>query len=118
MIDPTLTATRENSPSGETVLVLNGELDFSTSAGFTRALGDTPFGEGTRVVIDLSELGYCDSTGITVLINAYQRAQIAGSQLILQGVRPDLMRVFGIVGLEQVFTFRSVAEDVVDDLRS
>ncbi|MHA6757619.1 STAS domain-containing protein [Streptacidiphilus sp. PAMC 29251] len=118
MTDPALNVTRETSPSGDVVFTLAGELDFSTSGQFTRALSDTTVGPTTGLVIDLSDLAYCDSTGITALITAYQRAEAAGAPLILAGVGSELMRVFRIVGLEQVFTFRPSVQDGIGDLRS
>ncbi|MFC1408520.1 STAS domain-containing protein [Streptacidiphilus sp. N1-12] len=118
MTDPTLDVSRQNRPNGDVVLTLVGELDFSTSAHFTRALEEAPVAPATEWVIDLSDLRYCDSTGITAFVTAYQRVQAAGSSLVLAGVSSELMRVFRIVGLDQVFTFRPPVPDGIGDPRS
>ncbi|GAA2429350.1 STAS domain-containing protein [Streptomyces macrosporus] len=118
MTDRTMTVTCQTDPSGTTVLTVTGELDYHTAPRLSHALDDTPFGPSTPVVIDLSELTYCDSTGITALVTAYHRAQATGSRLFLSGVRHDLMRVFRTVGLDQVFTFHPTVEDAIDALRS
>ncbi|GAB2592240.1 STAS domain-containing protein [Streptomyces capparidis] len=100
--------------SGTIVLTVSGELDHHTSRRLTDAVKRTPFAPGTHVVIDLSGLTYCDSTGITVLITAYNSAKAAGSRLTLAGLNADLMRIFRIVGLDQIFTFRPTVGDAVD----
>ncbi|MEV5320558.1 STAS domain-containing protein [Streptomyces sp. NPDC052687] len=113
MTDHNLTVTHDDHPSGATVLAVAGELDHHTARTLTFALDEAPFTAGARLVIDLSALTYCDSTGITVFVSAYQRAQAAGCSLTLAGVRHDLMRVFRIVGLDQLFTFQPTIEDAV-----
>lgn len=70
------------------------------------------------MIIDLTDLTYCDSTGLTVLVAAYNRAQQAGTPLVLVGLNADLTRVFRIVGLDQLFSFQPTLEDAVDALRA
>lgn len=118
MTDQTLTATREPHPAGATVVAATGELDHHTARQLTRAIDETPFDSDAPVLIDLTGLTYCDSTGITVLVAAYNRAQRTGAQLILVGVNPDLMRVFGIVGLDQLFSFEPTVDHAIAALRS
>ncbi|MFE5396180.1 STAS domain-containing protein [Streptomyces sp. NPDC056568] len=110
-----LTVTPHATPSGTFVLEVSGELDHHTAQLLTQAVSDAPF-DDSGVVIDLSELTYCDSTGITVLISAYQRAQATGSPLSLAGVNPDQMRVFTVVGLDQVFTFHPTTAAAIASL--
>nr|WP_155074196.1 STAS domain-containing protein [Streptomyces taklimakanensis] len=111
-----MTVDSQNHPSGATVLTVAGELDHHTAPRLARSLEETTFDRS--VVIDLSELAYCDSTGITVLITAYHRARAAESRLLLAGVNPHLLRVFRTVGLDQVFTFQPTVEQALDALRS
>lgn len=117
MTDPVdmLTVTSRHLPSGPFVLEVTGELDHHTAKLLTRAVEEAPFGE-QGVVIDLSGMTYCDSTGITVLITAYHRAEAAGSPLRLAGVSADQMRVFQVVGLDQVFTFHGTAGEAASSL--
>ncbi|MFJ2740563.1 STAS domain-containing protein [Streptomyces sp. NPDC087440] len=118
MKNSALTVTRTPHASGATVLTVAGELDHHTASELTDTLRHTPFGPAAPVVIDLAELVYCDSTGITVLIRAYNQANATGSRLFLTGLRPDLAHVFGIVGLDQVFTFRPTVEEALAALAS
>ncbi|MFJ3908158.1 anti-sigma B factor antagonist [Streptomyces sp. 2132.2] len=118
MTDRTLTVTRHTHPRGGIVLAVVGELDHHTAPELTRVIQDTPFNSDVPVLIDLSELGYCDSTGITVLIGAYHRAHQANAPLLLVGLNADLMHVFRIIGLDQLFTFQPTIEDAVNALHA
>ncbi|MDQ0791357.1 STAS domain-containing protein [Streptomyces sp. B3I8] len=66
---------------------------------------------GQCLVLDLSGLEFCDSTGITALLAARRHTLAADAELVLTAVPPDLERVLAVVGLERVFTFRATAED-------
>ncbi|MFF8596291.1 STAS domain-containing protein [Streptomyces sp. NPDC015220] len=118
MTDRTLTTARHTHPSGAVVLAVAGELDHHTAPDLTLAIQETAFSQDAPVVIDLSDLAYCDSTGITVLITAYRRAGEARTRLALAGLSADLMRVFRIVGLDQIFTFHPDVEDAIGALSS
>jgi len=116
--DRILTVTRQTHPSGATVVSVAGELDHHTSPQFSRTLDDTPFGPDAPVVIDLAELAFCDSTGITVLVTAYRRAHATSSPLFFTGTSSHLMRVFHTVGLDKIFTFQPTTEHVLKALPS
>ncbi|GAB3907704.1 STAS domain-containing protein [Microbispora bryophytorum subsp. camponoti] len=75
-----------------TVHLLHGELD---------RIWESP---GTSViVIDVAELEFCDSRGLSELISALQRGQAMNVRLILSGVQGVLRRVLTITGLRNVF---------------
>ncbi|MEU0005342.1 STAS domain-containing protein [Streptomyces sp. NPDC006314] len=113
-----LTITRQCDPGGPIVLRVDGELDHHTAPDFSEAVAEVAFGPGLDVIIDLSALEYCDSTGITVLIRAYYRAEAAGSTLGIAGLNPDLLRVFQVTGLHQLFTLHPTVEQALDHLRT
>lgn len=117
MTDRTLTVLHHDDPSGAAVVAVSGELDHHTSPELTRALRDVPFTPDTPTIIDLTGLTYCDSTGITVLVTAYQRAKRQDSGLVVAGLDRNLMRVFQIVGLDQILTFVPTVADAVGLLR-
>ncbi|MCO5997943.1 STAS domain-containing protein [Actinoallomurus rhizosphaericola] len=112
MTDRVLTATTHAHPAGPAVISVAGELDYYTAAHLRQAVQETAFtAEG--VIIDLTDLTYCDSTGITVLVTAYHRAQASKAPLALVGLNPDLNRVFGIVGLHDVFASYPTVDEAV-----
>lgn len=100
---PVLTVTAEPHSAGPTLITVSGELDFSTAADLRDTLDDTRL-TAAGLVIDLTGLRYCDSTGITVLLAASQQASRSGAPLALAGLNANLARVFDIAGLHEVFS--------------
>lgn len=117
MTEPTLTVVQQIHEAGPVLLQVTGELDHHTAPQLTQALESVPLDPGTLLVIDLSGVAYCDSTGITVLVTAYHRTQAAGCSLSLTGLSHDLTRVFQTVGLDQVFTFHPTVDDALAAVR-
>ncbi|MFC6087771.1 STAS domain-containing protein [Saccharothrix lopnurensis] len=117
MTDQTLTVTLDPRPTAPTVLRIAGELDHHTTPRVREVLDTVPLAPDAGLVIDLTDLAYCDSTGITVLITAYQRAQAAGSPFGLAGLSRELTRVFQIIGLDKVFPFHPTVDEAIDAQR-
>lgn len=117
MTDRTLTVLHHDDPSGVAVVAVSGELDHHTSPELTQALREVSFAPDAPTVIDLTELTFCDSTGITVLVTAYQRAKQHDSGLVVTGLDGSLLRVFQIAGLDQILTFAPTVADAVGALK-
>ena len=117
MTDRILTVVQHEDPSGAAVVAVSGELDHHTAPELKRALHDVPFTPETPTVIDLTELTYCDSTGITVVVTAYQRAKREGSGLVVAGLDSNLMCVVQIVGRDQILTFFPTVADAIESLK-
>ncbi|MET9498328.1 STAS domain-containing protein [Streptomyces sp. NPDC006552] len=116
MTDRTLTTDHHQHASGAVIVTVTGELDHHTASELTQVVQEISFAPDTPVVIDMTGLTYCDSTGITVLITAHNRAEQARSPLVLAGLNKDLRHVLRIVGLDQIFTFQPTADDAVRSL--
>jgi anti-anti-sigma factor len=98
----TLKTTTRDSATGP-VLEIDGELDHTT-AGELRALITTlTLQPGQRLVLDLSGMEFCDSSGITALIAAYHHAHAAHAAVALAAVPAPTLRVLRMVGLDQLF---------------
>ncbi len=101
---PDLTLTLQpQTPQAACHLNVRGELDFSNADRLTRTLDGITLDPQAVLIIDLTGLEYCDSTGITALIGAHQRAAAAGSALAFAGVSPDIAHIFAILGLDRLF---------------
>jgi anti-sigma B factor antagonist len=116
--DQILTLALDPHPTGFAVLRVAGELDFHTTPRFREVLDKTDLDSGAGLVVDATDLAYCDSTGISALVVAYQRAQAAGSPFGLAGLNPELMRLFRVTGLDEVLPFHPTVEEAVASARS
>lgn len=86
------------------VLEIIGDLDYATAPKLREAVDGLTLAGGQLLVLDLAELDYCDSSGISALISARSLAIEQGSGIALAAVPANTLRILGIVGLVHVFT--------------
>jgi anti-sigma B factor antagonist len=91
---------------GDSVIVaLAGEIDLYTAPRLQSELAAAlASGEPARLVVDMSAVEFCDSTGMNVLLAAHRRATEQGGSLELGGPRPAVRKILQVTGLETVFT--------------
>ena len=94
------------SPSG---LHLSGEIDAHSVTVLARHLDPLP-GSSDDVVIDLSGVGFVDSSGLRVLVEAHQRAEAEARRLVLSGSRRPVLRLLEISGLMEYLHVRTPAD--------
>jgi anti-anti-sigma factor len=75
-----------------------GELDIGTAPKLERALLEDRVA-GDRVVLDLADLEFIDSTGLRVIVHAAAAAEQGRWELRLRHGRPAVRRVFEISGV-------------------
>ncbi|MFF3244442.1 STAS domain-containing protein [Streptomyces sp. NPDC002870] len=92
-----------------------GELDHHTAELLRVPLDDALEQGRARLVIDCSQLEFCDSTGLNVLLGARLKAEAAGGGVHLAGMLPVVARVFEITGAEAVFSVHDSLEDALSD---
>jgi anti-sigma B factor antagonist len=85
-----------------TVVRCEGELDLATAPELAAAL-DALDGDAGPVVVDLTDVGFLDSSGLSTLLQARQRLADAGAELRLVVTRPSILRVLDVTGLTDVF---------------
>ncbi|MCQ9184825.1 STAS domain-containing protein [Streptomyces sp. IBSBF 2953] len=100
------------------VVEIVGDLDHGTAHELREHVAATALRPGQRLVLDLSRLEFCDSSGITALIAARNHAAAAGADVALAGVPDNTLRILRIVGLDQVFALHPDAQSAVDAHRA
>ena len=95
------------------VVQLGGEFDFHTAPRLRDALPGLALVTGQCLVLDLGGLTFCDSSGISMLIGARHHALAAGAGIALSAVPARVLRIFTVVGLDQVFTCYPTTEDAL-----
>jgi anti-anti-sigma factor len=95
------------SDAGTTTLTLRGELDIASAPALEERLraaeGETP----TRIVIDLSQLQFIDSTGLRILLQANTRVAESSHELVLRPGNATVQRVFETTGVSPFFSFQA-----------
>ena len=93
------------------VVVPTGELDLATAPALEDALERAFEGGSERVVLDLRELEFIDSSGLRTLLTARRQADVAGKQFSLVAGHRGLERTLEIAGVHKVFDW-TLAEDL------
>jgi anti-anti-sigma factor len=95
------------------VVALRGELDLA-GAGQLRARLRTACEENEgRVVLELSELAFVDSTGLAILVEYHEKTRVAGGRLTLVAPQPAVVRVLRITGLHELLKTCERLDDAV-----
>jgi anti-sigma B factor antagonist len=86
---------------GDRVVVsVVGEFDLSVRAEGTQVLtAAVDAAKGGQVIVDLSQVGFLDSSGIAALLAGMHAARRAGASYRLSGVGGLVQRVLAVTGL-------------------
>lgn len=105
---------RAEEIDGHTVIKVSGEIDLatvSTLKSALAALGTTT----TPVVIDLTEVGFIDSTGLSAIIIGYRRAKELQRPYCLVGLRPSVAKVFKVTGVNELIPIYATLSEACSD---
>lgn len=87
------------------VLSVHGEIDLYTVPRLQRELASAlAQGGPVQLVIDLSGVDFCDSSGVNALLAAHRQAREGGGELALASPRQAVRKILQVTGLETVFT--------------
>jgi anti-sigma B factor antagonist len=98
------------------VVAVTGEIDLFTAPELKSTLADALEAGHTRIVVDLTQTTFLDSTALGVLIGAVKRLRSQDGVLTIVNVDPNIAKTFEITGLDQIFTIRPTRDEAVDAL--
>jgi anti-anti-sigma factor len=99
--------------NGAVVVRLVGEIDLYNASEVGSALGEITREEPPRVVIDLAEVEFVDSTALGTLIEA--RKQLGTGALILAAPAQEVRRALEVAGLIDHFPVRDSVDAALSD---
>ena len=85
-------------------LRLSGEIDIFTSQALRQQLLTVLSHSTGLLILDLSEVSFCDASGLAVLVGIQRRARAQGVTLVLATPQPYMTRLLHITGLERAFS--------------
>ena len=100
--------TREEQDA--TVVAFEGDVDLQSSPDARKVLLEM-VGKGRPIMVDLSEVGYIDSSGVASLVESFQAARKSGQDLVLVSISDGAKRVLELARLDKVFTICDTLED-------
>jgi len=81
------------------VLILKGELDLSKVAELRAAADPCVAETGRRLVINMKELQYIDSTGIGVILSLLKARHVLKAPITIEEIPAKIQRLFDMTGL-------------------
>jgi stage II sporulation protein AA (anti-sigma F factor antagonist) len=97
---------------GIRVLTVTGEIDQNTIEPLRQAL-DVSGLPRPRIVIDLHQVTFMDSTGINALIGAYKAVTAAGGWLRLAAPTDNVMRLLQLVRVHTIIDCHPTLRDAL-----
>ncbi|HVA01806.1 MAG TPA: STAS domain-containing protein [Terriglobia bacterium] len=104
------TATRQRP--GTTIVDVTGDIDMGTSPGLRKTLLDS-LKRTPRLVVNLREVRYVDSSGIASLVEVLKEARNTEKQLVLFGLNKTVQEVLQLTHLTRIFEIRETEEEAL-----
>jgi anti-sigma B factor antagonist len=97
------------------VVAVTGEIDLFTAPEFKQRMSELIDAGRSRLVVDLSETTFIDSSSLGVLIGAHRRLKLRGGALLVVCASEPIAKTFKITGLDGVFTLADSVDAALTD---
>ena len=104
------TATREQT--GTTIVDVTGDIDMGTSPGLRKTLLES-LKNNPRLVVNMREVRYIDSSGIASLVEVLKEARSKEKKLVLFGLNAAVHDVLQLTRLAKIFEIRETEEEAL-----
>lgn len=95
------------------IIVVRGELDLATSPELEDRLRNLCDSGNAQVVIDLRELEFMDSTGLSIIVKAHQRLTETGRRLSIVRGSQQVQRLLDLTGVSERLQLFDTPEEVL-----
>jgi anti-sigma B factor antagonist len=96
------------------VVAVSGELDLASSPALRQQLERASQSGAELVVLDLRELAFMDSTGLSVLVKAQQQAAGAGHRFAVVKGGKQVQRLLSLTGVAAHLTLVDEPDELMD----
>ncbi|GHD54166.1 STAS domain-containing protein [Streptomyces galbus] len=101
--------------AGIRVVTLRGQIDFDAKEVLREALHTDDAAEQPRIVADLSDVTFMDSSGINVFVATHQQVSRAGGWVRIAAAQEPVLRVLKLVGIDALIPCRPTLEQALTD---
>jgi anti-sigma B factor antagonist len=98
-----------------TIVAVSGELDLASSPALQEELDRVSASDPDLLIIDLRELDFMDSTGLSVLVRAHQRAEDQGRRLAMVKGPQQVQRLLSLTGVAERLTLVDRPEELLPE---
>lgn len=111
----------EELDGGIRALTISGELDLSTAPDLERQLEQAMADPQASIMLDLGNCEFIDSTGIALIVRAWQRIDRnegdGGGRFVLCCVNHQVRRLLEITGVESSISMHEGRDEALAELR-
>jgi anti-sigma B factor antagonist len=106
----------QHAVAGYPVLDVRGEVDVYSAPALRDGLSTLLSSNSSTAIVDLTNVGFLDSTGLGALVAARTTASESGGRLPIVCDRERILKLFRITGLDGVFEIYGSIDDAVSGL--
>ncbi|NEP16806.1 MAG: STAS domain-containing protein [Leptolyngbya sp. SIO4C1] len=104
---------KSSSGASITVLAPVGRLDITTAWQFRLKLQECISGKSPHVVVNLSQVNFIDSSGLTALVAGMRDADQVNGSFRICSVHPEAKLVFEVTMMDSVFDIYETEEEAL-----
>jgi anti-anti-sigma factor len=101
---------------GAAVVDVTGELDLASSPMLEQELESSAVASASLVIVDLRQLEFMDSTGLSVLVRAHQRALESGKRFAVIKGPQQVQRLLTLTGVAERLELADSPEELLNAL--
>jgi anti-sigma B factor antagonist len=105
---------KTSQQDGVSVFQVNGEINISSSPELKKSFEKNP---SKKVVIDLAQVGYIDSSGLATLVEMLKKTKSQGGSLALAGMSDKVKSLFEITKLDKLFAICPNLQDALGKVK-
>ncbi len=103
----------QRNENGVTILAIQGRLDPAETQELEKKVLETVDSDDKKLLFDFSELEYINSSGLRVLVMAYQRMKQNKGHVAICNIRDYILEVFEISGYDKIFSIFPSKEEAL-----
>jgi anti-sigma B factor antagonist len=105
----------ETTPDGVGVVTIVGRLNMASAGRLREHVGSLVSGGTPRIVVDLGQTTFVDSSGLGALIAGLKSARQAGGDLRIARATDDVASLLRLTNLDRVLRVRDSVAGAFDD---
>jgi len=105
---------KEKKQADVVIFSVSGEIDITTSPDLRKVFDRLIKEKTPKIVLNLSEVNYIDSSGLATLVESLQRLKGHGGKLKLTNLSGKVKSLFEITKLERLFEIFPEEEKAVE----
>ncbi len=100
----------ERQEKNALVLSIEGRLDAGTAAAYTSTISALITSGSNNFVVDLGNLHFLNSSGLSVLVSTLHMVNNAGGDMKIANLKPEMKSMFAMARLNTMFEIHETTE--------